>query len=365
MMTGPLVVSALVGLQVLGGTTVFVQQQQVPELSQGIREVNQGDFESALLTLDKATRGLAPLGRTADLATAYVYLGVAYLGLSQQTLATLKFREAIRLSPELRLRPDEFPARVVRAFEAARVSERRKTALERDVKKSRSKGGLLLLGAGGAVATGLALTIVNERENNPPNATVSVSPEGTAIVGATRVTLTATATDAENDPLSYQWSFGDGASGVGHLVSHTFTQTGQLRVMLTVSDGLATTQVATTIIVVGTLEGTWRPTGEVLMGVTAFPFGPMYNGEFTLRPIFPGGAQSLMGGGLATHPRTLIASYCDPFGPPQWGGGPCVFRLDATVDSALQRITGTVVCQPKENAPCACAGRQQALTLVR
>ncbi|WP_109830639.1 glycoside hydrolase family 48 protein [Reichenbachiella versicolor] len=44
-------------------------------------------------------------------------------------------------------------------------------------------------------------------------------------------------TDADGDVLSYSWSFGDGTTGAGALVSHDYTVAGSYMVTLTVSDG--------------------------------------------------------------------------------------------------------------------------------
>jgi hypothetical protein len=52
-------------------------------------------------------------------------------------------------------------------------------------------------------------------------------------------------TDIEHAITSYSWNFGDGTTGSGATVAHTFTETGTFTVRMAVSDGLgsATTQV--------------------------------------------------------------------------------------------------------------------------
>ncbi len=62
-------------------------------------------------------------------------------------------------------------------------------------------------------------------ENQRPTVTVTASTvQGKAPL---KVDFTAAATDPEGDlPLSYAWSFGDGATGTGASVSHTYTTAG-------------------------------------------------------------------------------------------------------------------------------------------
>lgn len=43
--------------------------------------------------------------------------------------------------------------------------------------------------------------------------------------------------DPDGDDLSYSWNFGDGASGAGETVSHTYNSVGKFTIKLTVSDG--------------------------------------------------------------------------------------------------------------------------------
>ena len=47
----------------------------------------------------------------------------------------------------------------------------------------------------------------------------------------------AASSDADNDPLTYAWAFGDASTGTGVTSSHTYTSTGAKTVTLTVSDG--------------------------------------------------------------------------------------------------------------------------------
>ncbi len=54
------------------------------------------------------------------------------------------------------------------------------------------------------------------------------------------------ASDADGDPLTYAWDFGDGNTGTGVGPSHTYTTSGTFTVALVVNDGLASSTPSTT-----------------------------------------------------------------------------------------------------------------------
>ncbi len=119
-----------------------------PELVAGIRLVKEGDFETALLTLDGVARRLTgDPGRVRDLAQAHLYLGIAALALDQKEAAKGHFRRAAEADRTLRLSSDRFSPKVIGAFEEAR---REAAAVRKS--GSGSKAGLVALGVGGAAA---------------------------------------------------------------------------------------------------------------------------------------------------------------------------------------------------------------------
>ena len=91
-----------------------------PELALGIRQAQGGDFEAAIGTLEAAARQLAESGgRPKQLARAYLYLGIAYLGLSEEQKAKAKFVEALKADADLELSAAEYPPKVVQFFQQA------------------------------------------------------------------------------------------------------------------------------------------------------------------------------------------------------------------------------------------------------
>ena len=105
----------------IGGHVPAQAQASDPEMEKGIRQAQEGESEQAIATL----RGVLPrlVERHAaprDIARVHVYLGVAHLGLGDPAAARASFLEAIRVEPALTLGSEEYPPRVLRAFEEAR-----------------------------------------------------------------------------------------------------------------------------------------------------------------------------------------------------------------------------------------------------
>jgi hypothetical protein len=139
-------------LVVLVASTPSAAPSSAPdaELLAGIRQVQEGDFEGAALTLDGVARRLGEdPGRTHDLAQANLYLGIAYVGLDQRPAAKDRFRQAIEADRDLRLSLDRFSPKVLTLFEEAR---REAEAHRQTPGKGGAKTGWLILGITGAAA---------------------------------------------------------------------------------------------------------------------------------------------------------------------------------------------------------------------
>jgi tetratricopeptide (TPR) repeat protein len=138
-----------------------------PEVRRGIALVDEGEYDEAILALDGAVRRLAALSghSTNDLAEAYFYLGVAYLGKGHETSAKARFREAVQQARDMSPSPEKFPPRVIELFEKAREESRAEAPAAASAaapvakKKGGGKGlliggGLVLVGGGVALAAG-------------------------------------------------------------------------------------------------------------------------------------------------------------------------------------------------------------------
>jgi tetratricopeptide (TPR) repeat protein len=130
-----------------------------PEVKKGIQQVDDGEYDAAILTLDAAARRLAAApARGKDLAEAYLYLGIAYLAKGHETTARNRFREAVKQARDLNLTPDKFAPRVIEEFERAREEEAKQAP---PAKKSGGGGSKTLLYAGaGAAAAGAGVFVI-------------------------------------------------------------------------------------------------------------------------------------------------------------------------------------------------------------
>jgi len=130
------------------------------ELQAGIRQVNEGDFETAVVTLDHAARRLAGApARRKDRAQALLYLGVAQIALGQRDAAKASFKEGLEADRELRPTPDRFSPKVVAAFEEARREAEAAAARPAPASSKPKRGSKTpwLVGLGAAAAAGIVL----------------------------------------------------------------------------------------------------------------------------------------------------------------------------------------------------------------
>jgi hypothetical protein len=144
-----------------------------PDVALGIQQVEEGDYDAAILTLDNAARRLsADPARSRELSAAYLYLGVAYVGKGHEAAARAKFREAVKQLRDLTLSPEKFPPKVIDLFEAAREDVARAPAAPPPAAASTSvpekKGGskVLIFGALGAAAAGGAVLALKKGDES-------------------------------------------------------------------------------------------------------------------------------------------------------------------------------------------------------
>jgi hypothetical protein len=140
-----------------------------PDVARGMAQIDEGDYDAAILTLDNAARRLAQDSkRTRELSQAYLYLGIAYMGKGHEAAAKAKFREALAQIKDLTLSPEKFPPKVIDVFEAAKEEEAKASAAAPAAvsatgthaaapeKKKGGSGKILLIVGGVAAAGGIA-----------------------------------------------------------------------------------------------------------------------------------------------------------------------------------------------------------------
>src|SRR5262245_61045644 len=135
------------------------------EAADGIRQVREGDFERAVVTLDSAVRKLeGHRERERLLVQVLLQLGVALGALEQNEPGRARFRRALQIDPKLRLSPDAFSPKVILVFEQTRAEVERQHG---DGGKGGGSKALVIVGAAAAV-TGVALAVSGGDEPGPP-----------------------------------------------------------------------------------------------------------------------------------------------------------------------------------------------------
>jgi tetratricopeptide (TPR) repeat protein len=151
-----------------------------PDLQTGIRLFNEGDFQAAVISLDRAVERLKPdvASRRNELAEAFVYKGAALVGLAQEEPAKAAFREALRYDPKRRLSEVVFSRRVVRVFEAAREGKSESVLMPPSTAAKKAGIGALGIGAivGGVALAGGGVALASQGgDTTPATATPALS----------------------------------------------------------------------------------------------------------------------------------------------------------------------------------------------
>lgn len=124
--------SAVLALLVGGPPFASAQPAAVavkdPEVIKGIKAVEDGDYDTAIVLLDGATRRLGSDAKSPDLPQAYLHLGIAYVGKGAEAAAKAQFREALKQIRDLTLSADRYPPKVINVFETARDEVSRENA---------------------------------------------------------------------------------------------------------------------------------------------------------------------------------------------------------------------------------------------
>ena len=111
---------------VLLAATVAVAQQRkpaepAPTVEAGVAQVEEGDFEAAVKTLERVLQSLPDdAAHSQDRAKAYLYMAISYLGMSEEANARARFVDAVKQDKGLALNPRQFSPRVLALFEQAK-----------------------------------------------------------------------------------------------------------------------------------------------------------------------------------------------------------------------------------------------------
>jgi hypothetical protein len=170
----PLILSVLLALLVVSPAAAAD-----PDVTTGVRQVTEGDFEAAIPTLQSAALRLAAdRAHDAERARALFYLGVAQVGVDRMDAAKASFKDALAADPKLAPTTAEFSPKVVQTFEAARA-ERRAEATAAAPGHGRSKTPWILGGV--AVAAAIAAVPV-AGGNGEAEVTFSNARFGTPVI---------------------------------------------------------------------------------------------------------------------------------------------------------------------------------------
>ena len=118
------------------------------------------------------------------------------------------------------------------------------------------------------------------------------------------VVVDASGANAINQVGSFQWNFGDGGTGSGQTVTHTFTRIGTFPVTLTITDSVGRTNFVTQSITIG----------QGQLPIAAFTVSPQ-------PPAVIGQTLNFNGSGSTAAPGHFLADFAWDFGDGKTSGG--------------------------------------------
>ena len=210
------------------------------DMATGIRQVREGDFDAALITLDGVVKRLSgQQGQAKELARAYTYLAIAYVGLAQQETARAKFLAAWKADRSMTLSPKEFPPNIIQFFEEAKKEAEDKAKVEAKppattpapgpspaaaTEKAEKKGGghtaLILLGVGGAAAAGIAIAAGGGKSGGGTTTPSPTLPTAVIHVNIDPNPITAVSSGDPNFPWDFRFNLEVyDSGGVGFTIS--------------------------------------------------------------------------------------------------------------------------------------------------
>lgn len=151
---------------VLSLASLAAAQSERADLATALTQVEQGEFDAALLNLDGLIKKLSGSPqRTRDLAQAYLLQGIAFVSLDQADKARASFRQALTLDRAVLLNRERFAPKIVQLFDETRQAV---------YPKKKSNTALILL-AGAALAGGGVAVAASGKQDGPSEANVPVA----------------------------------------------------------------------------------------------------------------------------------------------------------------------------------------------
>ena len=194
-------------------------------------------------------------------------------------------------------------------------------------------------------------------DNTAPTNQAPVASFTSTCTGLTCSFNAGASSDADNDPLTYAWNFGDNTTGGGVTASHTYATAATRTVTLTVGDGKTSTQTTRTVTTTATAPPPSSGPGHTALvpetprtDMPKISTGEIWDIEVVGNRVFIAGnftsIQNQRPGNTTTYQQAGIASYNlttglvdTTFRPTIGGGG--VDSVEATPDGTKLYITGS------------------------
>ena len=182
--------------------------------------------------------------------------------------------------------------------------------------------------------------------DNVAPAITGVSYPSNALEGAA-ASLSATATDTPADTISYAWNFGDGTTGAGASVSHTWPTSDDYIVTLTVTDedgGVTTTSSTVTVgNVAPTIDSVSIPSTGVEAGTLSFSSTASDDGGDALVYTWDWGDGSTTDGAVVQHAYADQGTYTVTLTVTDDDGGSASTSSTVAISNVNPQITSAVI----------------------
>jgi PKD domain-containing protein len=170
---------------------------------------------------------------------------------------------------------------------------------------------------------------------------IATEPQGAGVASVTAFAFSLSSNPSGGiPPYSYSWDFGDGASGTGTAPTHTYSQTGGYRAVLTVSDLRGVTATTQMTIPVDTVTGSW----SALINGAVEPKIDLAQSSgsvaASIDTLVTSGPRKASGSGTLTHPRKLEVRLVFDAGFSVTYTG----QLDALLTTWTGTVTGYAGC---------------------